>query len=206
MRRIEEASIIFNSTSKKDLPPKKQKGLWYIVYEWLDSLIFAILLILLVFVFAIRIVGVNGWSMYPTLDNGDWVTVSAVNLQVNRGDIVVITQPNDRNEPLIKRVIAVGGDTLEIDFDTSEVIVNGQVIDEPYINHPTKREGDFKGAVIIPEGYVFVMGDNRNDSLDSRFDEIGLIDERYILGAAEKRIYPFGEWEIKYNEYEQNTK
>ena len=175
---------------------KVKKGFWGVIYEWLDSFVFAIILILLIFVFAVRVVGVNGDSMNPTLNDGDWLTVSAINTDYERGDIVVITQPNALNEPLIKRVIAVGGDTVDIDFNTNEVIVNGEVLDEPYIKAPTSSRGDFSQPIRIPEGYVFVMGDNRNNSLDSRFNSIGIIDERYILGVANVRLYPFGEWEI----------
>lgn len=175
---------------------KVRKGFWEIIYEWMDSFVFSIILILLVFTFCFRIVGVDGESMMPTLDHGNWLTVKAVNTEINRGDIVVVTQPNNLNEPLIKRVIAIGGDSLKIDFVTGEVEVNGRVIDEPYIMEETHNRGDFNAPVIIPEGYVFVMGDNRNNSLDSRFDSVGVIDERYILGVADKRIYPFGEWEI----------
>lgn len=175
---------------------KVKKGPWDIVYEWIDSFVFSIILILLVFVFCFRVVGVDGESMMPTLNHGDWLTVKAINTEINRGDIVIITQPNDRNEPLVKRVIAVGGDTLDINFVTGQVEVNGEVIDEPYIMEETRNKGDFDKPIKIPEGYVFVMGDNRNNSLDSRFDSIGIIDERYILGVANARMFPLGEWEI----------
>jgi signal peptidase I len=175
---------------------KVAKGPWEIVYEWMDSFVFSIILILFVFVFCFRVVGVDGESMMPTLNHGDWLTVKAINTEITRGDIVVITQPNSLNEPLIKRVIAVGGDTLDIDFVTGSVEVNGEVIDEPYIMEQTRNKGDFDKPIRIPDGYVFVMGDNRNNSLDSRFDSIGIIDERYILGVANARMYPFGEWEI----------
>lgn len=197
MRKVEDYSVEFNKPIAKTV--QKKSG-WNAVYSWIDSLVFAIILILLVFMFAFRVVGVDGDSMNPTLQSGDWLAVKSVNTTIQRGDIVVVTQPNERNEPLIKRVIAVGGDTLDINFSRGEVIVNGVVQNEPYIAHPTYKSGDFNGPIQIPEGYVFVMGDNRNESWDSRFDAIGLIDERYVLGVAELRIYPFGEWEIKNNE------
>ncbi len=205
MRKTEDVLLFFspndnNKKIEKKKPPqekvKTKKTVWHIIYEWLDAIVFAIILILLVFTFIFRIVGVVGESMKPTLNDGDWLTVSAVNKTVERGDIVVITQPNDINEPIIKRVIAVGGDTLDIHFGSGQVVLNGEIIYEPYINAATNKSGDFKGPVIIPEGYVFVMGDNRNDSLDSRFDSIGIIDERYILGVVNGRLYPYGEWEI----------
>lgn len=193
MRKTEDFSISFEVSeySKND----KNKS-WRFVYDWLDSLIYAILLILLIFTFFFRVVGVNGDSMNPTLQSGDWLTVSAITNEVKTGDIVVITQPNSLNEPLIKRVIAKGGDTVNIDFIEGTVTVNGKIIYEPYIAEKTEISGDYVYPLEIPEGYIFVMGDNRNNSLDSRFRTIGLIDERYVLGVAETRIYPFGDWKI----------
>lgn len=195
MRKREEFEISFETNEEKI-----KRSPWGMVYEWLDSPVYAVLLILIVFTFFVRVVGVNGESMMPTLQHGDWLTVSAVTTEVERGNIVVVTQPNTLNEPLIKRVIAKGGDTINIDFDTGTVTVNGEVQNEPYIAELTARKGDFKGETVIPEGYLFVMGDNRNNSLDSRFDTIGLIDERYVLGVAQVRIFPFGDWNI--NDYE----
>lgn len=195
MRKREEFEISFETTEEKS-----KKSLWSSVYEWLDSPVYAVLLIFIIFTFFVRVVGVNGESMMPTLKHGDWLTVSAVTTEVERGDIVVVTQPNAINEPLIKRVIAKGGDTINIDFSTGTVTVNGEVQNEPYIAELTARKGDFKGETVIPEGMLFVMGDNRNNSLDSRFDTIGLIDERYVLGVAQVRIFPLGDWNI--NDYE----
>ena len=192
----QDEEIIFPDTKNFQVV-KEKKSPWEIVYEWMDSFVFSIILILIVFVFGFRVVGVDGESMMPTLNNMDWLAVQAINSTIERGDIVVITQPNITNEPLIKRVIAVGGDTLDINFMTGEVKVNGEVIDEPYIMAPTHNQGDFNKPIRIPEGYLFVMGDNRNDSLDSRFDSIGIIDERYVLGVASVRLFPFGEWEIE---------
>ena len=182
--------------AESTLQVKVKKGPWEIIYEWMDSFVFSIILILLAVSLFLISNGVDGESMMPTLNHGDWLTVKAINTEINRGDIVIVTQPNDRNEPLVKRVIAVGGDTLDIDFISGQVKVNGEIIDEPYIMEPTRSRGDFDKPIKIPEGYVFVMGDNRNNSLDSRFDSIGIIDERYILGVANARMFPFGEWEI----------
>ncbi len=199
MRKQENYSVTFNIENENTSVSTK-KGVWDFVYSWLDSLVFAIMLILVVFVLAFRIVGVVGDSMNPTLKSGEWLAIKAINTTINRGDIVIVTQPNDINEPLVKRVIAIGGDTIDIDFKKGEVKVNNEVIDEPYIADLTNRRGDFTGPISIPDGYVFVMGDNRNDSLDSRFNSVGLIDERYILGVAEFRFYPFDTLEIKDNE------
>lgn len=193
MRSSEEFLISFET----DEYTKKDKNrFWRFIYDWLDSLIYAIMLILIIFAFFFRVVGVNGDSMNPTLQSGDWLTVSAITDELKTGDIVVITQPNSLNEPLIKRVIAKGGDTINIDFIEGTVTVNGVTLYEPYIAEATERSGDFVYPLEIPEGYVFVMGDNRNNSLDSRFRTVGLIDERYVLGVAQVRLFPFGDWNI----------
>ena len=193
MRKAEDFLISFETSKHAEKDGKKS---WRFVYDWLDSLIYAIILILVIFAFFFRVVGVNGDSMNPTLKNGDWLTVSAVTSEVETGDIVVITQPNSLNEPLIKRVIAKGGDTINIDFIEGVVTVNGITLYEPYIAEKTEIMGDYVYPLQIPEGYIFVMGDNRNESLDSRFRTIGLIDERYVLGVANARIFPFGDWDI----------
>ncbi len=191
MRKREEFEISFETNEVNS-----KRNLWSVLYDWLDSPVYAVLLILIIFTFFARIVSVNGESMLPTFKHGDWLTVSAVTTDVKRGDVVVITQPNALNEPLIKRVIAKGGDTINIDFATGEVIVNGKAQYEPYIAELTARKGDFEGEIVIPDGYLFVMGDNRNNSLDSRYNVIGLVDERYVLGVAQIKIFPFGDWNI----------
>ena len=186
MRKTEEISLDFSEDKKK-----QSKGFWGVVYEWLDSIMYAIIIILFVFTFLVRLVGVNGDSMNPTLKNGDWLTVKSINTTIDRGDIVVVTQPNFLGEPLVKRVIAVGGDEINFDFFEHQVIVNGVVLNEPYIAEPTALMGDLVYPITVPEGMVFVMVDNRNNSLDSRSKTIGLIDERYILGVANYRLFPF---------------
>lgn len=129
--------------------------------------------------------------MNPTLKDGDWLAVQSVNTTIDRGDIVIITQPNSLGKPLVKRVIAKGGDEIDIDFFDHKVTVNGQVLDEPYIAEPTSLMGNMVYPLKVPEGKVFVMGDNRNDSTDSREKHIGFIDEDYILGVAKFRLLPF---------------
>lgn len=194
MRRIEEFWIEFN-------PPETEEeievsGFTSFCFDIIDSVKGAVIVVFLIFALIFKAVGVDGDSMVPTLIDGDWVAVSGITMNVDRGDIVVITQPWERNVPIIKRIIAVGGDTVDIDFDTSEIFVNGVLIDEPYIAEPTRVSYDVDFPVTVDEGKVFVMGDNRNVSLDSRSSKIGLIDERYILGKALVRIYPASKWKI----------
>ena len=169
------------------------------VYDWLEAVMYALVMIFIIFTFLFRIVGVDGESMTQTLQDRDWLMISHLGFKADRGDIVVITQPNAMNEPLIKRIIGVGGDVVNIDFQEGIVYVNGTALDEPYVRTTTNKRGDVEFPVTVPEGYVFVLGDNRNDSLDSRYSEIGFIDERYLMGKVVTRIYPFEE--IRYKDY-----
>ncbi len=173
---------------------------WYQAYDLAGSVLAALVIIFVVFTFMFRAVSVVGSSMVPTLADGDWLLVNAKS-EYERGDIIIITQPNDRNEPLVKRIVALGGETIDIDFESHEVKINGKVIEEPYIFEPTSLSYDVDFPYHVPEGHVFAMGDNRNDSLDSRSSRIGSIDERYILGKAFIRILPFDEIKLFNEEY-----
>ena len=167
------------------------------VVEFISVIATSIVAIMLIFTFAFRIVGVSGPSMMNTLINGDWLIVSAFITEPERGDIVIITQPNSFNEPIVKRVIAVGGDTIDIDFDKATVSINGKVINEPYLGSPTTNdEHAWQYPLTLKEGQVFVMGDNRQHSSDSRSPDIGLIDENYILGQVLLRFSPISEFKI----------
>lgn len=181
----------------KDLKEKEEKlSFLENVYEWLEAMVYAFITIFILFSFVFRVAGVNGDSMAPTLHNKDWVVISNMNYHPSRGDIVVITQPNYRNEPLIKRVIGLEGDVIDIDFVKGNVFVNGELLQESYIAEQTKEKYDVKFPVTVPKGHVFVMGDNRNHSWDSRTSDVGFIDNRYLLGKASIRLLPFGQFKI----------
>lgn len=196
MRKIKEYWIEFTSPAAVAEPSAAKH--WMLLYEWIDSVMGAIVVIFILFTFLFRVVGVDGTSMVPTLNNGDWVAISGINFHPRRGDIVVVTQPNDVHEPLIKRIVAIGGDTIDINFTSHKVSINGTFIEEPYISEPTARKFDVEFPLTIPAGFVFVMGDNRNNSKDSRASGIGLIDERYILGNTLFRLYPLSKYKIEY--------
>ncbi len=202
MRKAEDFLISFETSKYGN---KDENKSWRFIYDWLDSLIYAIILILIVFAFLFRIVGVSGNSMNPTLLSGDWLTVKAVTKEIKAGDIVVFVKDDDPlKEPLVKRVIAKGGDTIHIDFIEGTITVNGITLYEPYVAEKIEIMGDFVYPLEVPEGHLFVMGDNRNDSLDSRFETIGFIDERCVIGVVNAKIYPFGDWNI-YDGKEETT-
>lgn len=160
------------------------------VYDWVQCIVAALLICILVFVFLIRLIGVEGISMQPTLQDGDRVFISDLFYTPKYGDIVVLQTNSFSKEPIIKRVIATEGQVVEIDFSEGVVSVDGHVLDEPYVNELTYSQLDFVGPLEVPEGHVFVMGDNRNHSNDSRDSRIGVIDEREILGRVLFRAFP----------------
>ena len=128
--------------------------------------------------------------MNPTLLHGDRLIVSNLSKNYEQGDVVVFVAPEYMDEPLVKRIIATEGQLVEINFDKGIVKVDEQVMYEPYIAELTVDAQDYDGPIEVPEGCVFVMGDNRNRSTDSRTDEIGCVDTRYILGKAYFVMFP----------------
>ena len=161
-------------------------------YDWIQSLISALLICVLVFVFVVRIMDVHGTSMVPTLQNGDKVLVSGLLYEPARGDIVVFKKDGyDDNKALVKRVVAVEGDVVNIDFERGIVYVNGEPAEEDYIDVLTTTKIDFIGPQTVPENCLFVMGDNRNASTDSRDKRIGMVDKRLVIGKVLLVIYPF---------------
>ena len=131
--------------------------------------------------------------MAPTLHDGDrLILMQAGYNDPQYGDIVVIDRAAHGQPPIIKRVIGRAGDEIDIDFETGQVRRNGQMLDEPYLNEPTLTRRDVEFPVTVPEGSVFVMGDNRNHSADSRTREIGMIDLRRVMGKAVYRFLPAG--------------
>ena len=171
---------------------EKKGGIWQDVYSVLSDLVYCLVFVTILFVFAIRLVGVDGQSMYPTLHDGDKLTLLSNFLyEPQVGDIVVLKAEGFEEGPLVKRVIAMDGQTVDIDFDTGDVWVDGVLLDEPYINDPTTRYEGVDFPLTVPEDCVFVMGDNRLHSTDSRSPTIGCVDQRYVLGKALRIIYPF---------------
>ncbi len=162
------------------------------LYDWVRSLVAAVLIIVTVFTFLVRMMGVQGPSMIPTLQNGDRLLVlnATVVREYRRGDIVIARKQSFSDDPIVKRVIAVGGQTVDIDFGAGVVYVDGVAQEEDYINDLTYTYEGTDFPLTVPEGSVFLMGDNRNMSTDSREPRIGAVDTRYLIGKAVLLIYP----------------
>lgn len=175
------------------------------IFDWLDVLVAAIVAVVLIFSFVFRMATIEGTSMLDTLHAGERVVISDLGYTPKYGDIVIISRNNNNapleedmnNQPIIKRVIATEGQKVDIDFEKGIVYVDGEALDEPYTSTPTTNADDVEFPVIVPEGHIFVLGDNRGISLDSRSTRIGnfgMIDERYVLGKVLFRILPIGKF------------
>lgn len=183
-------------------PPTKDEGgssFNRSVMEWVETIVMAVVFVTVVFTFVARVITVDGISMEPTYYNGDRVLSTTLAGAPHQGDVVIVV--NALDEPIIKRVIATEGQTVDFDKESGEVMVDGEVVPgsvygiEDGITYVT----DLPGQVLefpqtVPEGCVFVMGDNRDNSLDSRFVEVGMVDTRNILGKVFFNLFPISKF------------
>ena len=187
--QLEEAAALPEEEKQKK---EKKFSLKSEIISWLWTIGIALAIVFVVNTFIARVMTVEGESMTNTLQNGERIITTSLYGELKRGDIVVIRREND--VPLIKRVIAVAGDTIDIDYETGTVYVNGKALDEPFIRDKMAyidyRDGNTKLPLTVDEGRIFVMGDNRNGSLDSRCTTVGQIDVKDVFGKAIFRIWP----------------
>ena len=170
------------------------------IRDWVVAIAIAVVLALLIRNFVFTLVKVQGASMQPTLHESDRLYVNRFFYTPEKGDVIIFEPASDPDRPYVKRVIATEGDTVYIDFETGDVYVNDEIIDEPYINDRTARTGSYimeliangqyskDNPIVVEKDKVFVMGDNRNNSKDSR--EIGQVPKKEIIGGAVFRFWP----------------
>ena len=180
--------------SKKKTPVPEENGGWRKDLKlYLHDLVMYVSVIIVVFLLLFRIIVVSGDSMNSTLLDGDYLLLISNSFyrEPAQGDIVVVSkQKFDEGAPIVKRVIAVEGQIVDIDFENGIVYVDGLPLDEPYINTPTNRQEGMAFPILVEKGCYFVLGDNRNKSKDSRHPDIGLVDRREILGKAIFLVLP----------------
>lgn len=172
---------------------EKAKQTHHELYEWLKTLVCSVLAMVLLFTFVVRVIIVDGESMRETLQDRDILLVLSDHLcgAYEAEDIVVLSKETfEHGDPIVKRVIATGGQTVDIDFGAGIVYVDGEALEETYIREPTWTPEGLAFPVTIPEDHVFVLGDNRNNSSDSRHSDLGPIDERMVLGKAFFLVLP----------------
>ncbi len=199
-----ENNETIKATDKEINKPQQKSSALDEILDWIESFVFAIFLVLLVFIFLFRTVVVDGTSMLPTLENSQRLVLTHFNYSPQRGDIIVANSPG-LNKTIIKRCIGVEGDNIIIDYAENTVTVNGEVIDESYLGEEmeilpsfdtTYQISDTQFEYNVPEGCIFAMGDNRNGSRDSRDAYVGFIDVDDVLGKAVLRFYPFDTFEM----------
>ena len=211
MREAEEAERIEENGSEpehEEQPAEKepeQTSLFADVMDILESIIISVFLVLTAYTYLFCVASVEGTSMVPTLQDKDRLFVTRIFNTYETGDILIIQSDHayvfdedgkikenpGLDKRIVKRLIAVGGQEVNIDFDAGEVFVDGKKLDEPYINAPTKRnEGAFRYPITVPDGYVFVLGDNRGISRDSRDPNVALIPMSDVVGEVRFRIAP----------------
>lgn len=169
--------------------PEEKTTLGRELHSIIRDFCFILAAVTVIFVFVVRLVGVSGSSMFPTLVNRDYMLLASNFLcgEYDRGDIVVARVPSFGREPIVKRVIATEGQTVDIDFITGTVYVDGTALDEPYIcdqNWSRNYSDGLPYPVVVPEDCYFLMGDNRDHSTDSRYSLIGMVPEEYIMGKV----------------------
>ena len=177
---------------KKNQNTEKTEGTGSIL-EYLHDVVYILALILVLFTFCMRVVIVSGSSMFSTLVDGDYLLLINRPLcgELEQGDIVVASMERFKDgEPIVKRVVATAGQTVDIDFRAGIIYVDGVALEEEYTYTPTHLSEGMEFPLVVEEGCLFLMGDNRGDSRDSRAPEIGLVDEREILGRAVFLLMP----------------
>ncbi|MCR5636474.1 MAG: signal peptidase I [Clostridiales bacterium] len=198
MKRL-SADILQQNTKYNGRPLRKRKinkNTVSALFDWMQAGAVAIIAVVLIMTFVVRIVDVSGESMMNTLLNGDKVMVYSLMYTPKQGDIVIVSHAEKYDEPIVKRVIATEGQTIDIDYDSGKVYVDGNEIYEPYLTYNIEglRVGydDVSFPCVVPDNAVFVLGDNRPVSLDSRTSVIGFISCDDIIGKAVFVVYPFG--------------
>lgn len=184
-------------TAKKAEEAEKRTPLQS-AYDWIEIIGISLAAVLVLLTFVARITTVVGDSMLPTLHEGERLLVLCAGYEPEKGDVVVVQDDRSAIDyPIVKRIIATGNDVVEFDFENWLVYVNGELLEEDYINKldfVSMRSYGCAGKLTVPQGYVFVMGDNRNNSTDSRDSRLGFVSNDDVIGKVTFRISPINKF------------
>ncbi len=194
---MDDESLRPEEKQPEQAPAEEKSSFKMDLYFWVQALAMALIFLVISFTLVGRVIRVEGSSMVPTLHEGDLMLIQSIGYEPRQGDVVVLRKESFMNDPVVKRVIAVEGQHVRVDYDAHTVYVDGVPLDEPYINevmedphHPNLTVLD----VTVPEGSIYVLGDNRNLSSDSRNERLGTVDTRYVLGHALWVVLPFSDF------------
>ncbi|MCG8501755.1 MAG: signal peptidase I [Firmicutes bacterium] len=181
--RNEEGTLVQSEQSQKT--SMKQE-----LFEWVQAIVIALVIALVIRTFVFSLIKVNGQSMLPTLHHDDRLVVVKLMYEPKQGDIIILNPPDKQKGPFVKRIIATSGQNVDIDYEKHKVYVDGEVLQEDYVNELVMQRGDIQFPVTVPEDHVFVLGDNRNNSRDSRYSDVGMIPYQFIIGKVTLKIWP----------------
>lgn len=188
------------SKTKEQKETEKLGKIGRAMFDWTEDIVFAICLATIFLTFCFRIITVEGASMAPNYNEGDMVLATSFSINVKQGDVIIVNNTGSKLGPIIKRVVATQGQKVEFDNEKGTVLIDGKVLDESQYGIEdgiTEISWDNYEALTfpatVPEGCVFVLGDNRRISKDSRYSDVGMIDERKILGKAMIKVFPFND-------------
>lgn len=189
---------ILSAENQEPEKPDEEKGSFKMdLYFWMQALAVALVFLVLTFTFVGRVIRVVGSSMVPTLHQGDLMLLQSIGYEPQQGDVVVLRKSAFLPQPVVKRVIATAGQHVVVSYADQCVYVDGEKLDEPYINEVMRDPLSSELTVldvVVPEGSIYVMGDNRNHSSDSRSENLGTVDTRYVLGRAICVLLPFSDF------------
>ena len=198
---------MFGKKKTEEVKKEEQKYTWQQnVALYLHDMICMLVAVMAVLMLFLRIIVVDGPSMERTLLNGDYMLLvsNMFYKEPKHGDVVVVSkQAYDNGKPIVKRVIATEGQTVDIDFNEGVVYVDGEALEEDYIREPTYTAEGTEFPLTVPEGSIFVMGDNRNGSSDSRDYRLGTVDTRYVIGKAAFLIFPGPDYETEKRDFKR---
>ncbi len=189
-----------NTDEQEQTVSQKSMNMRKEIFEWIQAIVIALVIALLIRSYVFSLIKVNGHSMQPTLYHNERLVVTKLMYTPRQGDVIILDPPAHQQGPYVKRVVAVGGQTIDIDYDNQKVYLDGVELQEDYIKESISSRGNIKLPMRVPENTVFVLGDNRNNSRDSRYRDIGVVPHENIIGKVTIRIWPLDKIGSVYNE------